>query len=456
MKSLTVLGFDFGLKYIGVAVGQSVTGTANPLLTVAADHGKPRWDKISEVIKYWRPDALIVGMPLASDGSEQKITTAARHFAEQLKQRYALPVHLIDERYTTREAKSDLFAIGGFRALEKSRIDGWSAKIITENGLNQMLKTSETAFPPQGKHFLSTKHLSLNDIDRLIQAANEWVGPEGELLYPHQPLLPQKTLANLFFENSTRTRSSFELAAQRLGMKVINFDVATSSVKKGESFFDTLDFLQTMGVDVFVIRHTDSGLPLEAAKHLANRASVINAGDGINEHPSQAMLDLFTIQYFKHQLENLKIAIVGDIKHSRVAHSNVYALSTAGVRDIRLVGPSALVDFADSLPGLSLHTDLAQGLAGVDVVMMLRIQQERMQQAALPDLKVYHQYYGLTPDMLSHAKPNAIVMHPGPMNREVEISSEVADGPQSVILQQARFGVAMRMAIIQDLLKNSD
>lgn len=452
MKSLTVLGFDFGLKYIGVAVGQSVTGTANPLLTIPADQGKPRWDKINEVIQRWRPDALLVGMPLALDGSEQKISHAARHFADCLKQRYGLPVHLIDERYTTREAKSDLFARGGYRALDKAKVDGWSAKIITESGLNHMMNVIDPPPPLAGKHFLSTKQLSPAEISRLIQQADQWLDASGNLIYPAQPLLPHKTLANLFFENSTRTRCSFELAAQRLGMKVINFDVASSSLKKGESLLDTLDYLQAMGVDVFVIRHGETGVPKQAAEHLANRAAVINAGDGINEHPSQALLDLFTIQRYKPQLRNIKVAIVGDIRHSRVARSNVYALSAMAVPDIRLVGPKPLLEFDTSLPGLSLHTDLVEAITGVDVVMMLRIQQERMQEAAIPDLAHYYQHYGLTQEKLAYAKPDAIVMHPGPMNREVEISSEVADGPQSVILRQASFGVAMRMAIIESLL----
>lgn len=455
MKSQTVIGFDFGLKYIGVAVGQTVTGTANPLATIHAHYGKPQWDKINELIAYWKPDALIVGMPLALDGSEQSISQAARHFADLLQQRYSLPVHLVDERYTTREAKSDLFAKGGFRALEKTKVDGWSAKIITESGLTQMMNVA----PPQqkivGRHFLSTKNIHPAQIINLMDRASQWIDADANLVYPPQALLKNKTIANLFFENSTRTRCSFEIAARRLGIDVLNFDISSSSLKKGESLFDTLDYLQAMGVDLFVIRHSETGIPAKAADHLDGRAAVINAGDGVNEHPSQALLDLFTLRNYKPNLKDLKVAIVGDIRHSRVAHSNVYAMAAMGVPDIRLIGPKSLLDFDVQLPGLSWHTDLIEGIKGVDVVMMLRIQQERMQQAAIPDLQNYFQNYGLTAEKLVYAQGDAIVMHPGPMNREVEISSAVADGPQSVILKQASFGVAMRMAIILELLTST-
>jgi aspartate carbamoyltransferase catalytic subunit len=449
MKSQTVLGFDFGLRHIGVAVGQTVTGTASPLETIKAQAGKPQWDKINQLITVWKPDVLMVGLPLTSSGGEQPILIAAKRFARQLQERYKLPVQMIDERYSTREAKSALFDVGGYRALEKSKIDSWSAKIITESGLNQMMKA--TPKKPTTRHFLSTQNLSESEIYRFIDRANTWLD-HSDQLQQLDPLLAHKTIANLFFENSTRTRCSFELAAQRLGGNVLNFDAASSSLQKGESFFDTLDNLQTMGVDLFVLRHPENLAAQQAAEHLQHRAVVINAGDGTNEHPTQAMLDALTIFRCKNDFKNLNIAIVGDIRHSRVARSNIYTLTTLGVKSIRLIAPAALLAPDLNASSLTQYTDLVEGIQDADVIMVLRIQKERMQQATLLEVDQYYQGFGLNAEKLKYAKPDAIVMHPGPMNRGIEIDTEVADGPQSVILKQAKFGVAMRMAIMAELL----
>lgn len=297
-------------------------------------------------------------------------------------------------------------------------------------------------------HFLTTQHLSALQIHALLDTAEQWLDGQNQLLLPSWPLLKNKTIVNLFFENSTRTRCSFELAAQRLGAVVLNFDAAKSSTKKGESLFDTVDYLQAMRADLFVIRHEQEFAPAEVAAHLGQRAAVINAGDGCHEHPTQAMLDMLTIRRHKVDFSQLKVAIIGDIAHSRVANSNIHALISLGVAELRLIGPPDLLPAAGEFKQVKLYEDLDSGLVDADVVMALRIQRERMQQGAIPNAEEYFQHYGLTEARLKHARSNAIVMHPGPMNREVEIATAVADGRQSVIFQQATYGVAMRMAIM--------
>lgn len=301
------------------------------------------------------------------------------------------------------------------------------------------------------QHCLSIKNLSREQILQLLDQAQHLISPTGELI-PPPALLTGKTVANLFLENSTRTRCSFEMAAQRLGAHVLNFDVNTSSTRKGETMFDTIDYLTAMGTDLFVIRHAEDEAPHQIAAHLGKRASVINAGDGCNEHPTQAMLDAFTIRHYKGDFSRLKVAIVGDVSHSRVARSNLYALTALGVPDIRLVGPAALLSVESQPAHVSLHHDLISGIEDADVVMALRLQRERMQQASIPNAEEYFQEFGLTAEKLKHAKSDAIIMHPGPMNRGVEIASDIADGPQSVIFAQAKFGVAVRMAIMVMLL----
>ena len=262
------------------------------------------------------------------------------------------------------------------------------------------------------------------------------------------PLLRGKTVVNLFFETSTRTRTTFELAAKRLSADVLNINIATSATAKGESLLDTIRNIEAMQVDMFVVRHALSGAAHFIASHVAPHISVINAGDGRHAHPTQAMLDLFTIRRSGRDFGTLKVAIVGDILHSRVARSEIHALRMVGVRDIRAIGPRTLLPpHAEDL-GVSLWTDLDAGIEGVDVVVMLRLQRERMSSAFIPSEREYFARFGLTPCRLARAQPGALVMHPGPINRGVEIDSQVADGLQSVILQQVHYGIPIRMAIM--------
>ena len=276
------------------------------------------------------------------------------------------------------------------------------------------------------------------------------------------PLLRGKSVFNIFFENSTRTRTTFEIAAKRLSADVINLDVSRSSTAKGETLLDTVDNLVAMHADMFVVRHATSGAPFLIAEHLArtgrDNIHVVNAGDGRHAHPTQGLLDMYTIRHYKKDFTQLRVAIVGDILHSRVARSDLHALATLGVPEIRVIGPQTL------LPGdlrqfggradLRVFHNLREGIAGCDVVIMLRLQNERMSGALLPSAREYFAHYGLTPEVLALAQPDAIVMHPGPMNRGVEIDSAVADGPQAVILPQVTFGIAVRMAVMSILAGN--
>ena len=258
------------------------------------------------------------------------------------------------------------------------------------------------------------------------------------------PALRGKTVVNLFFEPSTRTKTSFELAEKRLSTDVLNFSVPTSSVVKGESLFDTIKTIEAYGVDYIVIRHSSSGVPHFIARNVG--ASVINAGDGINEHPTQALLDAFSILEKKDTLNGLRIAIIGDIYHSRVAKSNIYLLSKFGA-NVRLMGPPTLIPSMEDY-GVEVFYDMDKGIKDVDVVMMLRIQIERQGKSFFPSTREYFKYWGLDMKRLGLAHKDAIVMHPGPMNRGIEISSEVADSPQSVILEQVTNGIAVRMAVM--------
>ena len=266
------------------------------------------------------------------------------------------------------------------------------------------------------------------------------------------PLLRGKSLFNLFFENSTRTRTTFEIAAKRLSADVINLNIGTSSTTKGETLLDTVDNLCAMQADMFVVRHASSGAPFLIAQHLdamrQEHIHVINAGDGRHAHPTQGLLDMYTIRHYKRNFSELVVAIVGDVLHSRVARSQISALTTLGVPEVRVVGPKTLIPTEVERLGVRVFHDMRAGLKDVDVVMMLRLQNERMQGALLPSSGEFFKYYGLTPDKLAVARPDAIVMHPGPMNRGVEIDSSVADGPHAVILPQVTFGIAVRMAVM--------
>ncbi|THF63850.1 aspartate carbamoyltransferase catalytic subunit [Pseudothauera nasutitermitis] len=269
------------------------------------------------------------------------------------------------------------------------------------------------------------------------------------------PLLRGKSIFNLFFENSTRTRTTFEIAAKRLSADVVNLNVSTSSTAKGESLLDTVDNLCAMQADMFVVRHAASGAPVLIAQHLQatgrEHIHVVNAGDGRHAHPTQGLLDMYTIRHYKRDFTNLSVAIVGDVLHSRVARSQIVALNTLGVPDIRVIGPKTLLPTALEGLGVRVFHDMRAGLKDVDVVMMLRLQNERMNGALLPTPQEFYKVWGLTAEKLALAKPDAIVMHPGPMNRGVEIDSAVADGAQAVILPQVTFGIAVRMAVMSML-----
>ena len=269
------------------------------------------------------------------------------------------------------------------------------------------------------------------------------------------PLLRGKSVFNLFFENSTRTRTTFEIAAKRLSADVINLDIARSSAAKGESLLDTIANLSAMHADMFVVRHSESGAPYLIAQHCAPHVHVVNAGDGRHAHPTQGLLDMYTIRHFKRDFRQLTVAIVGDIVNSRVARSDIHALTTLGVPEIRAVGPKTLVPGDLAEMGVRVCHDMAEGVRGADIIIMLRLQNERMNGAVLPSAAEFSMNYGLTADKLALAKPDAIVMHPGPINRGVEIDSAVADGAQSVILPQVTFGIAVRMAVMSIIAGNS-
>ena len=296
-------------------------------------------------------------------------------------------------------------------------------------------------------HLLSTEGLPHDVITHILDTAETFV-PLAEREVKKVPILRGKSVFNLFFENSTRTRTTFEIAAKRLSADVYNLNINVSSTAKGETLLDTIANLTAMQADIFVVRHQASGAPYLIAQHVAPHIHVVNAGDGRHAHPTQALLDMYTIRHFKKDFSNLTVAIVGDVLHSRVARSNIHALTTLGVPEIRVIGPQTLIPGDLSQMGVRIYHDMDEGLRDVDVVIMLRIQNERMSGAFLPSSHEYFKNYGLTMEKLALAKDDAIVMHPGPMNRGVEIATDVADSPQAVILDQVTFGIAVRMAVM--------
>ncbi len=315
-------------------------------------------------------------------------------------------------------------------------------------------------FDSQGRlrHFLTTEGLSRQTLTEILDHAKNFASVINKPV-KKAPLLRGKTIANLFFEASTRTRTTFELAAKRLSADVININIQTSATKKGESLLDMLRNLEAMHCDMFIVRHMQSGAAHFIAEHVAPHISVINAGDGSHAHPTQAMLDMFTIRRHKPDFTALRVAIIGDIMHSRVARSQIHALNILGVPDVRVIGPHTLIPPQAEHLGVHVFHQMEQGLRDVDVVITLRLQRERMEGALLPSEDEYFRSYGLTPEKLALAKDDAIVMHPGPINRGVEIDSTVADGPQSVILEQVTNGLAVRMAVMSMILgrgSNSD
>lgn len=302
----------------------------------------------------------------------------------------------------------------------------------------------------QLQHLLTTEGLPASILLNILDTAESFVGVT-ERDVKKVPILRGKSIFNLFFEPSTRTRTTFEIAAKRLSADVINLNIAASSQSKGETLLDTVNNLSAMHADMFVVRHSQSGAAHLIARHVQPEIHVINAGDGRHAHPTQGLLDVFTIRRYKRDFHNLRVAIVGDILHSRVARSQIHALTTLGVPEVRVIAPKTLLPSKVERLGVHVFHEMADGLKDVDVLLMLRLQNERMISARLPSKEEYFKYYGLTQEKLALAKPDAIVLHPGPMNRGVEIDSAVADGKQSVILPQVTFGIAVRMAVMSIL-----
>ena len=303
------------------------------------------------------------------------------------------------------------------------------------------------------QHLLTTEGLPASILLKILDTAESFVGVTQRDI-KKVPLLRGKAIFNLFFEPSTRTRTTFEIAAKRLSADIVNLNIAASSQSKGETMLDTVNNLSAMNADMFIVRHSQSGAAHLIARHVRPEIHVINAGDGRHAHPTQALLDMFTIRHYKRDFHNLRVAIVGDILHSRVARSQIHALTTLGVPEVRVISPKTLLPTKVERLGVHVYHDMGQGLKDVDVVLMLRLQNERMLGARLPSAEEYFKHYGLTQAKLALAKHDAIVMHPGPMNRGIEIDSAVADGKQSVILPQVTFGIAVRMAVMAILAGN--
>lgn len=303
------------------------------------------------------------------------------------------------------------------------------------------------------RHFITLEGLSREELTQLLDLAQFYVRSPGDLAARDQTLAGH-TVANLFFEPSTRTRVSFELAARRLGADVVNLDMQSSSRVKGETVLDTIYTLQAMQADILVMRDAEPGLPAYVARYVAPHVSILNAGEAHLSHPTQGLLDALTIRQAKGDFAPLKVLIAGDLSHSRVARSAWHALTTLGVAELRIAAPVELMPPADEFGGALRFSDLDEAIEGVDVVMALRIQRERFQGTAIPDEATYHRTYGITAERLKRAQPDAVVMHPGPMNRDVEIASDVADGPQSLIQQQVTNGVAARMAVLATIARN--
>ena len=297
------------------------------------------------------------------------------------------------------------------------------------------------------KHFLTIEGLGRDLLTEILDRSEGFLGVARQAV-KKVPLCRGKVVANLFFETSTRTRTTFELAAKRLSADVLNLNISTSATAKGETLLDTLRNLEAMHVDMFVVRHADSGAAHFIAGHADPHVSIINAGDGRHAHPTQGMLDMFTIRRHKGDFSALTVAIVGDILHSRVARSQIQALNALGTREVRVIAPRTLIPAQAESLGVKVFHSLADGVRDADVIILLRLQRERMSGALLPSEHEYFRLFGLTEKRLRGAKPDAIVMHPGPINRGVEMDSQVADGPRSVILEQVSNGIAVRMAIM--------
>ena len=303
------------------------------------------------------------------------------------------------------------------------------------------------------RHLITLDGVSRDEIVALLDLAQFYARVPGELAARDQTLAGH-TVANLFFEPSTRTRVSFELAAQRLGADVVNLDMQSSSRVKGETVLDTIYTLQAMQADILVMRDAEPGLPAYVAKYVAPHVCILNAGEAHLSHPTQGLLDALTVRQAKGDFTKLKVLIAGDISHSRVARSAWHAFTTLGVEELRIAAPEDLMPGKDEFKGAARFTDIDKAISGVDVVMALRIQRERMTASAIPDELTYHRTFGITAERMTQARAGAIVMHPGPMNRDVELASDVADGPQSLIQRQVTNGVAVRMAVLATIARN--
>ncbi len=303
-------------------------------------------------------------------------------------------------------------------------------------------------------HFIDLDGLDKDQLTQILDTAEGFTGVSDRKI-KNVPLLRGKTVANLFFENSTRTRTAFELAAKRLSADILNVDLVTSSTNKGESLLDTLRVLESLQCDMFVVRHGDSGAAHFIARHVSPSINVINGGDGQHSHPTQGMLDMFTIRRHKGDFSKLCVVIIGDIRHSRVARSDISALVKLGTGEVRVVGPRTLIPADVESLGVTIYPSLEKALVGADVIMGLRLQKERMQTATVPSSGEFYRTYGLSPERLAIAKPDALIMHPGPTNRGVEIAGSVADGKQSVILEQVTYGIAIRMAVMSIIMGNA-
>ena len=301
------------------------------------------------------------------------------------------------------------------------------------------------------QHLLSIEEMDAKLIEEIFLDADKFL--KNNNVTNRYEILKGKTVCNLFFENSTRTQTTFEIAAKRLSADVINLDIATSSQSKGESILDLVNNLIAMGVSIFVVRHSKPGIPELIAKNIKSNAHVINAGDGNKEHPTQGLLDAYTIKKFKKEFSNLTVAIVGDIEHSRVAKSEICILNKLGTKEVRVIGPKKLMPHNIKELNVKVFESMEAGLVDVDAILMLRIQKERMTKETIPSKKEYFKNYGLNTERLKYAKKDCLVLHPGPINRGVEIDSIVADGNQSVILEQVKNGIGIRMAVMEKMKK---
>ncbi len=301
-------------------------------------------------------------------------------------------------------------------------------------------------------HFLTIEGLGKKKLLEILDAAREFVHPDATTRKKHARLLDNHTVVNLFFEDSTRTRTTFEIAGKRLGAAVINLNASRLSTHKGETVLDTVRTLEAMDTDIFVVRDSASGTAHLIARHVPQSVHIINAGDGRHAHPTQALLDMFTIREHKGDISKLRFAIVGDILHSRVARSQIQALNALGAQEVRVIAPATLLPTEIESLGVKALTDIDEGLENIDVIMMLRLQLERMEGQLIPSTQEYFRCYGLNQERLNRAAPDAVVMHPGPMNRGLEIASDVADSERSLILSQVTNGIAVRMAIMAQLV----